>query len=65
MNVVLYKKKPKKIPVTQSAGKLYKNKVSMKSKSKSKRCRSKNKYKNKKLTKRNIPRKINKTFKTK
>jgi len=65
MNVVLYKKIPKKIPVTQSAGKLYKNKVSMKSKSKSKRCRSKNKYKNKKLTKRNIPRKINKTFKTK
>jgi hypothetical protein len=69
MDVVLYKKIPKKIPVTQSAGKLYKNKVSMKSKSKSNRCRSKNKYKNKyknkKLTKRNCPRKINKTFKTK
>lgn len=65
MDMILYKK----IPVTQRAGKLYKNKVSMKSKSKSNRCRSKNKYKNKyknkNLTKRNCPRKINKTFKTK
>jgi len=53
MDVVLYKK----IPLTQSAGKLYKKKVSRKRKSKSKRYRSKNKNKNKnknkKLTKRN------------